>query len=515
MDGRRHPVAWPAILAAAASEFVVLFAMAGRYGYHRDELYFRVAARHPAWGYDDQPALTPLLGRFSEWAFGDSPRGLRVVSAIAVALVVVLVALIARELGGGRAGQAVAAFATAASGAAMAVGHLLSTTTFDLLVWVTVVLLVTRILGGGRRAPVATRGPGRWGWARKQRSRAATRCLSRGRLPSRSPLRAGPQPVALGGLGLAFVLWLPNLVWQVRHGWPQLELARQIGGEDPVGNRIGLVPLQVLLVGPLLAPLWLAGLWWLLRQPEARPYRPLGIAYLVLLAMLFLTGAKPYYTMGLLLSLLAAGGVVAERRLSLGRRGRTRLAALIGVSAVLAAAVTLPLVPVGDLHATPIPNPQSGCNRDGRLAEVRRDSGPRRKPPSSRATRACRRVCGQLRRGGRDRPLRPSTRHPPRVLRAQRLLALRAPSRRRRSHRRARLSRPSRITRNVHRVHPVRPDRQRCRDRQRGAGRACLDVPGHRRQMVVALAQAAPSERLTIQRRPPRSPSDVRSGNIP
>ena len=73
------------------------------------------------------------------------------------------------------------------------------------------------------------------------------------------------------------------------------------------------MPLQLLLIGPLLAPLWLGGLWWLLRRAEARPYRPLGLAYVALLVIAFVTGAKPYYTMGLLLSLLGAGGVVAER----------------------------------------------------------------------------------------------------------------------------------------------------------------------------------------------------------
>ena len=95
----RHRVAWLLVLPVAAAEFLLLVATSNRYGYHRDELYFRVAARHPAWGYDDQPALTPLVGRFSEWMFGADPRGLRMLSAVAMALVVVLVALIARELG--------------------------------------------------------------------------------------------------------------------------------------------------------------------------------------------------------------------------------------------------------------------------------------------------------------------------------------------------------------------------------------------------------------------------------
>ena len=344
-----------ALLPVAAAELLLLVATANRYGYHRDELYFRVAARHPAWGYDDQPALTPLLGRFSEWAFGADPRGLRVVSAVAVALVVVLVALIARELGAGRTGQAVAALATAASGAAMAVGHLLSTTTFDVLVWVTVVLLVARILGGGDARQwllvglVAGIGLENKHLVLLLIAALACGCLlDRRFVPARSPW-------LWAGVVLALALWLPNLIWQAQHGWPQLELGGEISREDPVGNRVLLLPMQLLLIGPLLAPLWIGGLWWLLRGQDAKPYRPLGLAYVALLAIALVTGGKPYYTMGLLLTLLGAGGVVAERSLQSGRHGRLALGLMIGVSAAIAAAIVLPLVPVEDVHATPIP----------------------------------------------------------------------------------------------------------------------------------------------------------------
>src|SRR5207253_8151048 len=111
----RHRVAWTAILPLAVAELALLVATGDRYGYHRDELYFIQAAKHPALGYDDQPPLTPLLGRLSAAVFGNDPRGLRVASALATALLVVLVALIARELGAGRRGQFVAGAATAAS----------------------------------------------------------------------------------------------------------------------------------------------------------------------------------------------------------------------------------------------------------------------------------------------------------------------------------------------------------------------------------------------------------------
>ncbi len=355
--GRQHPrVAWSLVLPVAVAEVLLLAATADRYGYHRDELYFRVAARHPAWGYDDQPALTPLLGRFSEWAFGGDPRGLRMLSAVAIGLVVVLVALIARELGAGRAGQMVAALATAASGAAMAVGHLLSTTTFDVLFWVTLVYIVARILGGGDERQWLLVGLAAGvGLENKHLILLLVFALACGCLLARR-WELARSPWLWAGAALAVALWLPNLLWQARHGWPQLELASKIAEEEAAANRIELLPLQFLLIGPLLAPLWLGGLWWLLRRAEARPYRPLGLAYVVLLAIALLMGAKPYYTMGLLLALLGAGGVVAERWLR-NRRGRKlALGVVIGVSAVVAALITLPLVPVKDVHATPIPD---------------------------------------------------------------------------------------------------------------------------------------------------------------
>ena len=344
------------VLPVAAAEFLLLVVTSNRYGYHRDELYFRVAARHPAWGYDDQPALTPLVGRFSEWMFGADPRGLRMLSAVAMALVVVLVALIARELGAGAAGQAVAALATAASAAAMAVGHLLSTTTFDVLVWVTLVYVVARILGGGDARQWLLVGlVAGIGLENKQLVLLLVVALACGCLLARR-WDLARNPWLWSGAVLAFALWLPNLLWQARHGWPQLELADKIGEEDPVGYRVQLLPLQFLLIGPLLAPLWIGGLWWLLRRPEARPYRPLGFAYVVLLVIALVTGGKPYYTMGFLLVLLGAGGVVAESWMRDRRARKLALGAAIAVSAAVAAVITLPLVPVEDVHATPIPD---------------------------------------------------------------------------------------------------------------------------------------------------------------
>src|SRR3954463_3278216 len=139
----------PAVAVALAA---LLTALSGRFGFHRDELYFMVAGDHLAWGYIDQPPLTPLLARLSTEIFGGSPAGLRVVATIAGALTVVVVALIAREFGSDRRGQLLAAVCAALSGFLMGVGHMVSTATFDLLAWMVIAWLAVRLLrtGDGR-----------------------------------------------------------------------------------------------------------------------------------------------------------------------------------------------------------------------------------------------------------------------------------------------------------------------------------------------------------------------------
>src|SRR5947209_11265578 len=121
----------------AAAQVGVLFATSMRYGYHRDELYFIVAGSHPAFGYPDQPPLVPLLSQAMH-AIAASLLLLRTPSALAAAATTILAAMVAREVGGGPRAQILAAACTASSGFALAVGHFVTTTTFDLLSTTTV-----------------------------------------------------------------------------------------------------------------------------------------------------------------------------------------------------------------------------------------------------------------------------------------------------------------------------------------------------------------------------------------
>src|SRR4051794_16935936 len=335
--------AWGAVGAVAFATAAVSLAFAHGYGFHRDELYFMQAGPHPAWGYDDQPPLTPLLARAATAVFGATPTGLRVPSALALAACVLLAGLTARELGAGRRGQVVASVSLAASGA-LFIGHLVSTTTYDFLAWTLLLYLAVRIVGREepRLWPVFGLVLG-LGLLNKWLVLTLIVALGIGLVADRR-LGLVLNRWVLAAALIAVALWLPNLVWQADHDWPQRELAGQIADEDPVGTRAGFLPFQLLIVSPLLAFVWIAGLIWLVRAPEARRFRWLGFAYLALIVLCVLSGAKEYYAVGFYPALLAAGGCRLER--PFGRRGpQLAFAGLVAASLLVTSAIAFPVIP--------------------------------------------------------------------------------------------------------------------------------------------------------------------------
>ena len=140
-----HPVAWRPVGGVALGVVAVLLVVAGHYGYHRDELYFRMLVDAPAWGYVDQPPFTPLLAGWAIDLLGDHVWALRVPAALLTGVLAVLLALLAREVGGGRLAQTVAALG-AASATPLVSGHILLTSSLDWPLWVLVSLLVVRAL---------------------------------------------------------------------------------------------------------------------------------------------------------------------------------------------------------------------------------------------------------------------------------------------------------------------------------------------------------------------------------
>jgi 4-amino-4-deoxy-L-arabinose transferase-like glycosyltransferase len=350
----RPGIAWRPLLLITTAFAAVVLATSDRYGYHRDELYFIAIGGHPAFGYVDQPPLVPLLAHALDGLSGHSLVWLRAPAAIAGALVVLVTGLIAREFGGGRVEQLLAAAFICGSGFVLGTSHLLSTTTFDLLAWTLLLWLVIRALRDD--GPV---------WLLV--GLVAGIDLEIKTLPAfllfalmAGVLAAGPRRVFASrwlwaASAVAVALWLPNLIWQAANDWPQLHLATSIaqGHSGSSQPRSLFLPFQFLLMGPPLAPFWLAGLWRLARDPALALWRALAVAYPVLIAIFLVTGGKPYYLAGVYPVLFAAGAAPALRWMrSVGRRVVVGIA--ITASIVVSAVVALPIVPADVLHDTPI-----------------------------------------------------------------------------------------------------------------------------------------------------------------
>ena len=340
-------VSWPVLLVAGL--FVVaLLALAGAYGFHGDEMYFVVAGQHPAFGYVDQPPLTPLLSAASVALLGVTPTAVRVLPAIEMGLIVILTALIARDLGGLRRAQMLAAITAALSGY-LGAGHLDTTTDPDLLAWAIIVWLLVKLLAGGdRRLWLALGVTTGIGLENKDTLLFLGAGLAVGLVLTRrwDVIRS---PWSWAAIGITLLIWAPNLAWQATNGWPQLTMAQAISGYA-ADNRAQVVPLLWLFTGPLLFPVSAAGLVWVLFSKAAAPWRAIGIAALVALVLVFISGGKAYYAIGSVPLFMAAGAIVIDRWLARGhfRIKATAVAIAALLSVALIALLTLPILPIAD-----------------------------------------------------------------------------------------------------------------------------------------------------------------------
>ncbi|MGH3188588.1 MAG: glycosyltransferase family 39 protein [Streptosporangiaceae bacterium] len=336
----------------AAAYVVLELAVSGRYGFQQDELYFLVASHHLAFGYVDQPPLAVLLARATD-LFGVNPTAIRILPALAGGAIVVLAARLAALFGGGRAARVIAALAVAIAPVFLVAMHVGNTTPYDLLAWTVVtVCAATALLRDRPRWWLGAGVAAGIGIEDEYLILTLLAALVIGILvtPAHRAVMRTRWPW-LGGV-IALVIWLPNLIWQVANGLPQLTMADALHQQNTsAADYIGGLPQQFVAAGLLGIPLVIAGFITLWR---AAGLRFLGVtATLIVLYVLVWIPGKVYYADGILPAVLAAGSVPAERWIAKARRPRARRAA-IGVLALAGTVVVLPLalplLPIASLH---------------------------------------------------------------------------------------------------------------------------------------------------------------------
>ncbi|MFI7123699.1 ArnT family glycosyltransferase [Amycolatopsis sp. NPDC049868] len=359
-DGRERaetaPFARAPVLAIAGAMGAVLAATAGRYGYFGDELYFLAAGRHLDWGYADQPPLLPLLARLMDGFGADSPFVLRIPAMLAMVAGVVLTALIARELGGGRKAQTIAAATFAVSLQILGSGHYLATSTIDPFLWTLLVWLLVRW--------VRTRADGLLVWSGVVTGFALNTKFLIGGFWLVALIAAavfGPRdlvrrPALWFGALIAAAMIAPTLVWQAANGWPQLTMGAAISQEVSAGwgGRASFVPTLVISAGVPVGMILVGyGLWRLLRSERLRPYRFLGWTALGVLALFLLANGRYYYAAGMFAPLFAAAAVEIEAGQASKYWRWIATWPVYVVAAAVAIPLSLPVLPRAELASGP------------------------------------------------------------------------------------------------------------------------------------------------------------------
>jgi hypothetical protein len=255
----------------------------------------------------------------------------------------------ARELGGGRFAQVLAALAVIAAPAYLGTDSLLTMDAFDQLWWVMAAYIVVRLLKADD--------PKLWllfgliagvGLMTKLTMLFFVSALVIGLLLTSGRRYLAGKWLWLGLL-IAFVCVLPYIGWEFANGWPTLEFWKAYaGGKTYPVTPLKFVLQQIAVVHPLLLPLWLAGLGYYLFSKEAKPHRSLGIAYVLLFVAFMFTRAKVYFLAPAYPMLFAAGALVVERFSN--RPGwrwlKSACISVVTIGGILTAPLVLPVLPV-------------------------------------------------------------------------------------------------------------------------------------------------------------------------
>ncbi len=360
----------------AAAKLLIQFAGINHYGFFRDELYYMACGEHLAWGYVDQPPLIAFVAWLARHLFGPSMVSMRLFPVLAGAAIVWLTGILARDLGGGRLAQFLAAAAILLAPVNLAFDSFLSMNAFEPLFWLLCAWIAVRIVKGAS--------PKLWlifglvagiGLENKHSMLVFGFALAVGLLLSGEYRLFHSKWIWLGA-AVALCLFLPNLVWEARHGWPQIEVVRNAQRfKNEAISPLRFLFEQVLFLHPVELPVWLGGLIWYFGSREGKRFRFLGWSYLIVLAIFVIFNGKTYYPLPVYPLLMAAGGVAFEAFVAQPRRRWLAISypalvvaaglatvpfgvALLPVNAFLQYSSGLPFFRVRTERDAPVPLPQ-------------------------------------------------------------------------------------------------------------------------------------------------------------
>ncbi len=389
----------------AVSSLLLHFIFNSNYGYFRDELYFIACGEHLAWGYPDHAPMVALMAKTSRVLLGNSLFAIRFFSALAGALKILITAFLVKELGGKRFAAFLACLCVLCAPVYLAIDNLLSMNALEPVFWMLCVYFAVRAIKGGsprvgksgeiepnnllnkNLSFIIHHSSFNWllfglfaglGLMNKHSMLFFGFSLVVGLLLTSTRKVFLDKYFWLGG-AITFLIFLPNIVWQLNNDFATLELLRsvQTSGKNVVQSPFAFITGQIMAMMPTSFPVWLAGIWFFLADKNGKRFRFLGIAYLVMLALMIYLKAKDYYLVPIYPMLFAAGSVWWEQIIGKVRPlrfAKYALPILIFVPAIVVTPTVLPILPIETLvryrDTISFKPPKSEVAHDSQLQQI-------------------------------------------------------------------------------------------------------------------------------------------------
>lgn len=313
---KRKPREVKLILFFCIIKFLLLLFAINNYGFHRDELLYMALGEHLDWGYKEVPPFIAVISRISAFLFGDSLIAIRIFPAIASILIIWITGLLVLVMKGKRLAIIITCSAMIISPAFLASGYLFQPVVFDQLFWVLSAYLTVKYVQTHQNIYIyllgATFGFGmlnKYTMAFFAFALIAALLISQQRklLLNRAWLYA---------FFIAFIIFLPNLLWQINHNFPIFTHMKELKEEqlNHINSKDFLI--QLLVIHATASFLWLLGLLYIFIGKSNKRYILIGISFILLISVLFVLQGKVYYSFGAFPMLFAAGGIGIQKLLN-------------------------------------------------------------------------------------------------------------------------------------------------------------------------------------------------------
>lgn len=336
-----------AVYAIAAFAFILQMWAGSNYGIFRDEFYYIECAMHPDLGYVDHPPFSIL--KLTAWIslFGDSQTSIRVVPSLLFSLLIILTSLIAVQFGGSRMSAVIAALAVFSCPQYLGITGFYSMNSFELIFWAILTVIVAAMIKGMDKRYWMLYGIV-LGFGLMNKFSIGLFAVALIVALLVSPMRKDlVNRYFIAAYMIAFVIFLPFIIWNYSNGFPTLEFMRNAALYKNVNMGIAdFFTEQLLIMGPVNLLVWISGLVSLLLMKRMAEFRTFAYVFVISFLILAVQSSKPYYLAGAFIPLMAAGSVAIS---STGKGLLNRfisyvMAALLIAGAALLSPLAIPVL---------------------------------------------------------------------------------------------------------------------------------------------------------------------------